>query len=229
MRIKLLAIMFLFVFGATLPVQAQTRVLFGGGGGQLYGNITASVITSVEIPIKSHLEVDLLDEFSLYENHIALGSGTANLDRSTGILWATKHVGLVGSFENSEYSVTIHKTTFKALGGVVFRREWLGSPTRIELDYVRQIANKLHVGTESNYLQGGRIAIVSRLGCHGVTCYRLGWEMQGGKTFLQGNPQCDGTLGLPITCPRQTAIAGGVKAFFVMEWPRRKRTEDDIF
>lgn len=229
MRIKVFLGMALLSLALCSRGQAQTRVLFGAGGGNLSNNTTATVLGAVEKPLGPRFEIDIRDEFSPYERHTPFGTGIANLSRGTGILWASKSTGLTGSFERSSYYVQIHKTAYHVFAGVIFRHQWAGSPTRLEFDYVRQVENQIVNGTEASYLQGGRVAVSTRLGCSGKFCYRLGWEMDGGRILTQGNPQCDGTFGGPITCARQPAVAGGVKAFFTFEFPRYTKTETDAF
>lgn len=213
--------------GFQLRSNERPRVTVGVGGGSLYSNTTISVVSGVEIPIH-RFEIDARNEFSPYENHTGLGTGTAELLRGTGILWA-RSVGLAGNYEYNEYTTSIHKGMRKVFAGVILRKSLDGVPSRFEFDYVRQVQNHLVGGTESAYLQGGRFAMTTRMGCTGSVCSRLAWEMQGGRVFLQGNPICDGTFSGPVTCARQSAISGGVKASFVIEFPRNRGHEDDAF
>jgi len=249
MKAKLILLNILAMFIVLPSVYGQTRILVGMHGGGLYSNTTLGVLAGIEIPAAPRLEFDGLDEFSAYENHVGLGTGTANLARVSGITWLGKSVGLTGGLEHHEYAVSIHKDHFEVLGGVILRHVLAGNPTRIEFDYLHSLKGQFKHGIEPSYLQGGRVAVIARLGCYGPFCYRLDWEVQAGKVLLQGNPLCDGTIPpiptprpmtcqeynlvrqeLPcLACQRQGAISGGAKASFVLEFPRRHKTENEAF
>jgi hypothetical protein len=228
MKLRIASLLFiLFVLFSGL--HAQTRVLVGAAGGYVYNNGTIGILAAIEAPTGRRFETDLRDEYSPYENHTAVGIGTANLARATEILWMTRRVGIIGNVEFTNYSVGIKKSAYHVLPGIVLRTQWGGSPIRSEFNYVRQANNQMVTGIESAYLQGGRAAFSVRVGCTGIVCYRLGWEFQTGKVRLQSNPMCDGSLPGPITCPRATAWSGGSKGSFSIEFPRRRETELDVF
>jgi hypothetical protein len=211
-------------------VQAQTRVLAGAQGGQAYSNTHLGVLAGIEIPFAHRFEFDLSDRFSPYESHTALGTGTANIASAGGILWMSKSIGVTGSLNTSEYAVTkLRKSVYSTTGGVVFRKQWSGIPSRLEFDYVRDLPGKMINRVEPSYLQAGRVGLTTRLGCSGAICYRLGWEFEGGIVKNQSNPQCDGTLPGPVTCPRNVSVSGGVQVVFAIEFPRRRQTENEAF
>lgn len=244
-----------FLFGLLLTlallfvpaVHAQTRVLVGGGGGSMYGNDFGQGVVRLEIPLGSHFEIDGESTFSPHlafgkttidlQHKIGLGSGYAYSYHPEGLLWFTKSWALDGGFEQSAYHVTAtSKTEYFVNGGFTYRRLWFGTPTRFSFDYVREIHNVLMAnGDESNNLQGGSVTIDTRMGCKGPMCFRLVTNIQGGRVLNQGNPACDGTLGHTGgngphgTCPRTASMGGGASMSLLLEFPRRKATENDPF
>lgn len=233
---KLLSVLFILFMMFPGHIRAQqptaskpgTRILLGASGGMVYDNITASVTLGLEVPLR-RFEFDAQEIFSPYENHTAVGVGTANSVRGMGILWATKSFGLTGGIKQSEYSATIHKSAYDVMPGVVIRKALGGIPSRFEINYVRQVDNRFVNGMEPNRLQGMRFAMTTRMGCSGKVCYRLEWEMEAGRVHLQGNPNCDGTLPGPVTCANRYATSGGAKVGFSIEFPRHRGIAGDDF
>ncbi len=221
-KLNTLALLILFIL---IPhLHAQVRAVVGGGTGVVYSNLQVNVLTGVEIPVK-RVEFDFLNSFSPYEGKSGLGTGTADSVSATGIFWI-KNVGLTGGLSFSEYSVSIHKHAYDALGGVVFRLTGT-DPMRFQFNYVQQVWNRFdaRTGIESSYLKGFHFVWTTRLGCNHVGCARIFATFDAGKVKLQSNQHCDGTLPGPITCPRATAASGGSTGGLVFEFPRPKNPE----
>jgi hypothetical protein len=151
---------------SVVPIHAQStnidytrRIDIGSYGGAEFGNTFLGVTTAIAIPIRYRLELSLTDSLSPFETHIALGHGYANIVNVGGTVWLSEGFGINSSFEYSAYSVTnVKKGGYFAFGGVTFRRYVLGVPSRISLDYVRQVNNGISsAGVESAHLQGVNI------------------------------------------------------------------------
>jgi hypothetical protein len=214
-----------------LSAHAQTRVLVGAGGSYAWDNQSAGVSTALEVPFLKHFELDLKDDFSPFETHVALGGGYANLASVGGHIWLTKSFGLNGKVERSNYVVTkVSKVADYAFGGITYRTLALGTPSRFSLDYIRQFNNGVTPsGLETSHMQGVAFTIENRLGCAGPFCFRLENQNSFGRVLEQGNPACDGSLG-PDTCgKRQAAFGGGFSGGIYIEFPRHRDTENDTF
>src|ERR1700752_906733 len=223
----LLALSFLFV----APVaKAQMLVTAGVTGGSSFGNLFLGPVVGLEIPVQKHLEVDLKYNFNPLEQHIALGTGWAQQAYAGGVIWLTKGVGIDGNVEYSQYHVAIEKHALYTLDGLVLRKVIQGVPVRFMFNYTRQLNNGITKdGTESSHLQAGQFNMDVRLGCSGPFCYRTDFDFKIGHLLTQGNPQCDRTFSGPVTCPRAGATAGTFVASFVVEFPRRKNLEHEVF
>jgi hypothetical protein len=214
----------------------QARFLVGSIVGSSFGNELFGVTTGVEIPFARRYELDLVDTFSPFENHVALGSGRANKASAGGHFWLTKGFGLNGSTEYSSYTVTsASKGADYAFIGVTWRKIAWGNPARFSLDYIREFKNGISAnGTESAHLQGGDFSAVFRLGCSTLFCSRVVLDIQAGHVLTQGNPVCDGTYGNTGgpndgPCPRGGAWSVGSMGGIVFEFPRHRGYEDTPF
>lgn len=227
LMIAILAIVSLFAVNAN----AQTRVQIGLGGAEAFDNSSLGVTASVEVPFAKHFELDLKDTFSPLETKVALGGGRANTARVSGIAWVTNSWGLTGAAEDSNYNVTkVSKDGSYAFGGLVHRTVLGGLPARFAFQYIRQFNNGITPsGVESNHLQGADIGYTMRFGCVGSVCIRTAEDIVFGRVLTQGNPQCDGEFGTPITCPRTAALGGGFTASVTAEFPRHRGHEYDAF
>lgn len=217
-------------------VSAQTRVLFGVEGGQSFDNSSVGVTAGLELPFAKHYELDLKDTFSPIESHVALGGGRANRTSAGGRIWFTEHWGVVGSAEDSMYDVTkVTKDGNYAFGGISYRGIVGGAPARFSFQYVRQFNNGITAsGLESSHLQGLDFGYTMRFGCVGAFCIRTSEDFIAGRVLTQSNPQCDGTFGNTGgpgggPCPRGAAFGGGVTASLVLEFPRHRGHEHDVF
>jgi hypothetical protein len=238
MRNRIIVLLLLLV-ALLVPahVGAQTRVLFGVSGGDSFDNYNFGVQAGLEVPFAKHFELDLKDTFSPIESHVALGSGRANVASVGGIVWLTKSWGLSGQVEDSSYNVTkVTKDADYAFGGLVYRTILGGAPTRLTFDYVRQFNNGISPsGLESSHLQGASIGFSMRFGCVGAVCIRNSENFVFGRVLTQSNPVCDGTFGITGgngpngTCPRGSALGGGVTGSIMFEFPRRRGKENDVF
>lgn len=222
----------LLAFSNTL--HAQTRVLIGTGVSNGFSNLAVSVDTAVEVPITHHFELDLRDSFAPFEQHTALGSGWANQAKAGNIVWLTKSFGLNGAAELSQYSVSISKKGEYAFMGATVRTA-RAMPMRLTFDYVREFNNGISSnGTESSRLQAGEFNLDMRVGCAGFACYRLAFDFMIGRVLTQGNPICDGTFGVTGgpgggLCPRIAASSGKFGGVLSMEFPRRRKHEEEAF
>lgn len=226
--ILLLSLLLLFV----LPGRAQTRFLIGGQGGEIYSNVFGSITGQVEVPV-SRFEFDASGSWSPHlEQKVNLGSGYGYQYGTTGRAWFTKNLAVDGGVQESAYSVTAtSKAEYFVNTGLTYRRLWLGIPTRFTFDYIREIANGVMPnGDETNHLNGASITIDGRLGCFSFTCIRMQSNFQVGHVLDQGNPLCDGTYG-PVQpyCKRSGTVGGGGSISFLLEFPRRKQTENEPF
>jgi hypothetical protein len=206
------------------------RVLAGIDGGSIYGNDFLELTTGAEVPIASRFEADGLFTVAPLEHKVGIGFGTSWGYRVGGIVWMTRSLGVNGAYSRSSYSVTgVSKAGSDVFGGLTFRTYALGAPVRFGLDYVRQVGNRLVGGTESNYLQGGDFSMTVRYGRVGPSIARIVLDIQSGRVLNQPNPQCDGTLGGPITCPRTSTNSGGASVGVVFELSGRHSSEDSRF
>lgn len=214
---------------------AQTRVLVGASGGDSFDNYSFGVQAGIEVPFAKHYELDLRDTFSPIESHVALGSGRANLASVGGIVWFTPSWGLNGQVEDSSYNVTkVTKDADYAFGGLSYRGMIGGAPTRLTFNYIRQFNNGVAPsGLESSHLQGFDFGFTMRFGCFGAFCVRNSEDFVFGRVLTQGNQACDGSL--PIVAPnvycgpRGTAFGGGFTGSIVLEFPRHRGHEQDVF
>jgi hypothetical protein len=226
---------FLMLFVPT--THAQTRWLVGPEGALDYDNKSVGLLAAVEIPFAKRFELDLKDTFSPIETHVSLGGGRANILTAGGIVWLNQHWGVTGSVADSMYDVTkVTKDGDFASGGFVHRGYIGGLPARVSIKYVQQFNNGITPsGLESSHLQGVQVGISGRYGCTGPVCYRLSFTFDAGKVLTQSNPICDGTYGITGgngpngTCYRKGAIGGGSKFSFVLEFPRHRGHEYDVF
>lgn len=233
----ILASLVLTVMLFTANANAQTRVLAGVTGAQEFDNSSLGVTAALEIPFLKHYELDLKDTFSPFESHVALGGGRANIASVGGFVWFTKSFGLTGRVDDSSYNVTkVTKDADYAFGGLAYWTVLGGLPARFTLTYVGQFNNGVTpTGLESSHLQGIDFGYTVRFGCFGAICIRQSADYVVGRILEQGNPLCDGTLGTTGgngpngTCPRTSAIGGGVNASVLVEFPRRRSTEQDSF
>lgn len=220
-----------------VSANAQTRILAGVTGAQEFDNSSLGATLALEVPFLKHYELDLKDTFSPLESHVALGGGRANIASAGGIVWISKSYGLTGRVEDSSYNVTkVTKDANYAFGGLAYRGVIGGLPARLTLTYIRQFNNGITpTGLESSHLQGVDFGYTVRFGCLGAVCIRQSADYVVGRILEQGNPRCDGTLGTTGgngpngTCPRTSAIGGGVNASVLVEFPRHRGTEQDSF
>jgi hypothetical protein len=205
------------------------RALVGANMGSSFGNLFFGPSVALEWPITRHFELDLKDNFSPIEQHIALGNGWANQVYAGGIGWITQSVGVNGNVEYSNYKVSISKHAEYAAGGITYRTAKPGIPMRFTFDYLTQLQNGIDAtGTESAHLKAGQFNLDMRVACHLNFCFRLSFDFKIGHVLTQGNPQCDGTYG-PTTCPRSGASSGAFSSILSMEFPRRRATEANAF
>jgi hypothetical protein len=215
---------------------AQTRFLLGAEGGDSFDNYNFGISGGVEIPFAKHFELDLKDTFSPIESHVSLGSGRANITTAGGHIWFSKSWGLVGQAEDSMYDVTkVSKDADYASGGLAYRGIIGGAPTRLSFEYIQQFNNGIApTGVETSHLMGADIGFTMRFGCLGAFCVRNSEDFQFGRVLTQGNPVCDGTFGVTGgpnggPCPRTAAFGGGVSGSIVLEFPRHRGHEKDVF
>lgn len=84
-------------------------------------------------------------------------------------------------------------------------------------------------GIETSQLHGGYISFDIRVGCAKNFCVRIQDQLSVGRVLEQGDPNCDGTYG-PVTCGNRTAaFSGGGTIGIVLEFPRHKDTENNLF
>ena len=256
-----LAVLFLFsAIGNAQTTSTPTtyddhfRFLAGIHGGGDFGNLFLALDAGVEVPFAKRFEIDLSDAYSPvvhvynvvipFEEHINLGTGSANITDVGGIVWVTpgKSLGLNGSAEYSTYSTNIHKGSYYAFGGLTWRKIVWGQPTRFTFDYFRQFDNGIVCGTvaacalpgangtESDHVQGGEFGMVTRMGAVGPTIIRMTFSTSVGHVLTQGNPQCDGTFGVYIpSCKRGSAVSGGASMGVSFEFPRHRGLENNPF
>lgn len=235
---KKLIIAFALMLASMFSTQAnaQTRVLFGVAGAQAFDNSSVGVSAAVEVPFAKHYELDLKDTFSPFESKVALGGGRANIAVVGGNIWFSQSWGITGRVEDSSYNVTkVSKDADYAFGGIAYRGIVGGLPARFTLQYIRQFNNGITPsGVESSHLQGGDVGFTVRFGCIGAVCIRNSEDFVFGSVWTQGNPQCDGSIGITGgpnggSCPRGRAVGGGVTASIMLEFPRHRGHEYERF
>jgi hypothetical protein len=219
--------------------KAQTRVLVGADGGSSFSNLFVGPEVAIEVPIGKKVELDLKDVFMPFEEHTALGSGTANKFEGGGIIWVKKDLGLNGRVDYSEYNTEIKKSGEYAAFGATVRKSFNEFPVRFTFDYIQEFHNGIFpnnvTGTESPHLKAGEFNLDMRMGCGGKICYRLSFDFMIGHVLTQGNPACDGTLGNTGgngpngSCPRTGASSGSFTSSIVLEFPRHRAIEGDAF
>lgn len=228
MRKLILVLSVLFLARAS---QAQTRFLVGATGGEVFDSTLFGVTAAVEAPIGRHFELDDMGEYYPVDYHTGYGHGYSYNLRSTALIWFNKPVGIFGSINTGGYTVTkAAKCGDEIFTGLVLRHTAYGAPGRFYFDYFRQILNGIAKdGTETNHIQGGEFKYDVRVGCKGPICFRTALSVKVAKFLDQGNPVCDGQFVGPITCPRTKATTGGVEASFMLEFPRRRNRENELF
>ena len=230
----LFAGLFLAVLLFAGSAQAQTRILGGVTGAQDFDNSSVGVTAAIEVPFLKHYELDLRDTFSPFESHVALGGGRANIATIGGFIWLTKSFGLTGHVDDSSYNVTkVTKDADYGFGGLAYRGILGGLPARFTLSYIRQFNNGITpTGLESSHLQGVDLGFTVRFGCFSSMCVRMSEDFTAGRVLTQGNPLCDSSYPLAAgvtACPRTGAIGGGVQGSLLLEFPRRKASEQEVF
>ena len=212
------------------------RFLTGVQTGSSFGNLFMGIVAAVELPITRRFELDLRDVFDPVEQHYPYGNGWANQATGGGIIWVTRAVGLNASYEYSNYHTQrLSKHGDYFYGGVTYRTAKPGIPMRFTFDYLREIHNGIDAtGTESAHLQGGQFNLDMRVACHLNLCFRVQFDFKVGRVLTQGNPICDGTLGVTGgpgggPCPRTAASSGAFTGAVLVEFPRRRAMEQLAF
>lgn len=222
----------LFLLLCAIPAHAQSvRALGGLTATANWDNYNAGATAGIEVPFLNHFEFDLQDAFAPVEQHVALGHGRANLAMASGIGWFSNQWGITGSVEDSAYDVTaVTKDADYALLGAIWRRTVGGYPARFTFQYLRQFNNGITPsGLESSHMQGADFGMMVRVGCAGAVCFRFNEDVNIGQVWTQGNPQCDGSFGGPVTCQRGKALGGGFDVAFLVEFPRPRGHEYEPF
>ncbi len=207
-----IVIFFTALFAGQANCSAQSKYIVGAAGQAAFDNYSAGVLAGVEVPFAKHFELDLKDTFSPIESHVALGTGRANNTSVGGYIWLNSKLGLNGAATDSMYDVTkVAKDANYAFGGFALRTVLGGLPSRFTFDYVRQFNNGISAtGLETSHLQGGDVGFTAVFGCTQHFCVRTAEDLVFGRVLTQGNPQCDGAFGGPVTCQRTSAMGGGV-------------------
>lgn len=232
MKRALIGILFLLMAVLFVaPVYAQTRVWIGPAGGYDFNNLSVGGNGGIAIPFGGRYELDLEDTFSPIESHVKLGHGYANSFSAQGFGWISDHWGVNGIINPSSYSVQkVAKTSYYWFAGPAYRGNVGGFPARFTFNYLRQFRNGITAdGVESDHLQGFDLGVIVRYGCANRFCVLQSWDFDGGFVLTQGNPQCDGAHGGPITCPRQSDMGGGFSTSLTFEFPHRRGSTDEEF
>jgi hypothetical protein len=219
----------LCVFLFAVPASAQTRILAGASGGELYNNASIGLTAGIEQPITKHFEADLYETFSPIEWKGGIGHGVANNVQVGGIAWLTNSLGATGNIQHAQYWITpLQKSAWYAEAGPIIRLQAFGTPSRFSVLYEQQIKNGISdAGIETSHLHGVAVVLDSRLVCATRFCVRMRDEWEAGAVLQQGNPRCDGSLGLTGgfnggPCPRARTISGGFFISLSLEFPRHE-------
>lgn len=242
--------------GTTAQIQDCTRVteidisprfLVGITGVDMYNNYSLGVVTQAELPFYrvnktspysfDAAELDIRNEFDPLESHVKIGSGFAESLSATGLGWFTRSWAAGSGVEYSMYSITgLRKSADYVRAGLTYRGLVWGAPTRVSFGWVGEFNNGIDKkGVESSHLEGGYVDVNARWGCTGPLCWRVDWQIQGGRVLTQGNPVCDGTFGTKGgngpggSCPRTPAMGGGAAITVSLEFPRHKGRENEAF
>lgn len=232
MKRSLIGILFLLmVMLFVSPVCAQTRVWIGPAGGYDFNNLSVGGNAGIAIPFGGHYELDLDDTLSPVESHMKLGHGYANSFSAQGFGWINDHWGLNGIVNPSSYRAgSVAKTSYYWFAGPAYRGVVGGFPARFTFNYIRQFRNGITPdGTESDHLQGFDLGVIVRYGCANHFCVLQSWDFDGGVVMTQGNPQCDGSFGGHVSCPRQSEMGGGFNTSLTFEFPRHRGDISDEF
>jgi hypothetical protein len=175
-----------------------------------------------------HFELDAFGEYQVSHKAV-LGNGhTVNLAVQP-IVWLNHRVGLSGQFEYVRLTTSAYSkgTTFNQLStysyipGVVFAGAPFGLPSRFYLyGYIPQGGIDPKTGIESNIESGVEFSWEAHLYDFGPFSLREAITPAVQHGYNQGNPQCDGTYGSPITCPRTSWTAFSVGITFRLVFPR---------
>lgn len=227
---KLLVVAALLI--SALTAKAQTpQVYVGGTGGYSFSNSFVGPVVGFELPVK-RFELSGQESFDPIEYHALLGTGHAEQTSLRTDLWLTNHWGVNSQYSVGSYHTQISKASQYVFTGIAWQGIADGQPSKFTFSYFQQINNGVSAnGTETDHVKGGSIEFLTRMGCSGPLCYRFFGQFLFGHVLTQGNPVCDGTLGVTGgpnggPCPRQGTMSGGASIGFAVEFPRHRGYED---
>lgn len=190
----------------------------------------------IEQPLGRHLEIDAFGSYASSHKAV-LGNGHTLYASATPIVWLGDHVGITGrtrythlytsAYSKGTFLPTAANTYKEVLGsfliapGVVFRGTPFGIPSRLYLDGVVPTGTiNPATGIESNRLRGVEAVWEASLYDAGPVSVRFTVAPAFYHGYSQGNPQCDGTYGGPVTCQRAAWNAYTVGLGIKIVWPR---------
>ncbi|MBZ5637852.1 MAG: hypothetical protein LAO51_03745 [Acidobacteriia bacterium] len=174
--------------------------------------------TSIEHPFSLRLEAQGAIEFSA-DRKLSTNDGHSVVTSGKAIFWANRYFGITAGASYSRlWTSQFDKAAWHPAPGVVFRLRFLGSPTRMYLDYVVPTGSIDKHGIESSRLQGLEYFVESRVASVGPMTMRFGLKWDVYHLLEQGNPQCDGSLGGLVTCRRKSDTTGAAALTLRFEW-----------
>jgi hypothetical protein len=174
--------------------------------------------TSLEKPLSRRIELQAGVMFSSTPKTIT-NDGHSLIASARAIIWLNDYIGLTGGTDYSRlWTSQFKKAAWAPSPGVVLRLRLLGNPTRMYLDYAVPNKNIDSHGVETSQLQGPEYSVESRVASVGPITFRFGLKLSAYRLLEQGNPQCDGTFGNAVTCPRIVRKAGTAALTMRYEW-----------
>jgi hypothetical protein len=187
-------------------------------GGLGYTFPVVDLTQSVEFPMKG-FELDPAVTYSV-AHKIGINNGYELSGNLAGDIWLTNSFGLADNvsytrLKNSNYQ----KNSFLIEPGVAFRNERLQS----KFTFYGLIPNgTIQNGIESNRVSGLQFNWQMLMGSAGPFTIRANLLTGYYHGYSQGNPECDGTYGGPITCPRESWNTGNVEVGISFVFPKQK-------
>lgn len=173
---------------------------------------------SMEKPVSRRLELQADTRYSP-DRKLITNDGQGLVVSARAIFWANHYFGLTGGTDYSRlWTSQFNKAARHPSPGVVFRLRFLGSPTRMYLDYVVPNGTIDARGIESSRIQGPEYYVESRMASMGPVTMRFGLKWDVYHFLDQGDPLCDGTFGGSVTCRRTGYTTGTAALTLRFEW-----------
>ena len=202
----LLFALLLFASSAHAQTRFTSGVTMENDQGLGFSFPVVAMVAGVEQPIGSRWELDGFGGYAIARK-AAVHSGHELSAGGTVILWVTPWLGVTaGDSYTQLWTSDYSKGGWRYGPGLVFRAYPLRLPSRLWLSGVVPSGKIDANGIESNRLSGGAFTWETLFGSAGPFSIRLALSVGVYHGYDQGNPQCDGTWGGPVTCPRRAGL-----------------------